>query len=245
MQFDLFTFLASLFNFLVLLALLRIFLFKPVTKAMDEREERIANTWDEAEREKQEAEDLKAEYEEKMERVDEERDEMLLATREEMDRQERQRTERLREEIDAKREEWLQALESDKERLLRSVREEVAKATVESTRSALTALANVSLERRMVERLVEEIGSQGGGLVETLRGAEVEVTTSHRIGDDERGRIESKLREVGEPSSVSFAEAGDLVCGVRMQVGDREIGWSVSDHVAELESGITELIEAR
>lgn len=245
MQFDLFTFLASLFNFLVLLALLRIFLFKRVTRAMDAREDRIASSWDEAEQEKQEARELKQDYQQKMDQADQERDELVQRTHEQMDREKRERMEKVREEIDQKREEWLHALESDKDRLLRAVREEVARATVESTTSALTALADTSLEHQMVDRLLDEVASQAGDLVEALRGADVEVTTSTCLDEENRKRIESRLREIGEPASVQFSESDDLICGVRMRLDDREIGWSVADHVAELESGITELIETR
>jgi F-type H+-transporting ATPase subunit b len=245
MQFDLFTFLASLFNFLVLLALLRIFLFKRVTQAMDAREDRIAANWDEAEQEKHKAQELKSEYEQKMQQAGKERDDILQEAHAEMEREKRERMEEIRDEIDAKRTEWLHALESDKERLLRAVREQVARATVESTRSALQALAGTTLERQMVERLLEAVAEQNGEIAQSLEGAEVEVTTSSSLSEDDRERIRSRLRDVGAPASVEFTESSDLICGVRLQVGDREIGWSVSDHVAELESSIDELIQAR
>lgn len=246
MQFDLFTFLASLFNFLVLLALLRVFLFKRVTQAMDAREERIANNWDEAESEKQEAEQLRAEYEQRMEEADEERDQMLEQTRREVDREKRKRLEQVSDEVDEKRRDWLQALESDQQRLVQSVREEVGRATVESTRSALTALAGTTLERQMVERLLEQIGEQGGHeLGDSFEGAKIEVTTSSELSDEERERIGARIGEFAEPSSLDFRVSDDLVCGLRMQIDDQEIGWSIADHMAELETDVAQLVESR
>lgn len=246
MQFDLFTFLASLFNFLVLLALLRVFLFKRVTQAMDAREARVANTWDEAENEKQEAERLRAEYEQRMEEADEERDQMLEETRREIDREKRQRLEEVSDQVDEKRREWLQSLASDQQRLVQSVRQEVGRATVESTRSALEALAGTTLERQMVDKLLEQIGAQDGReLGESFENAEVEVTTSSELADEERDRTEARIREFAEPASIEFRVSDDLVCGLRMRIDDQEIGWSIADHMAELETDVTELVESR
>lgn len=245
MQFDLFTFLASLFNFLVLLALLRAFLWKPVTKAMDERESRIQGSWDEAERERDEAEQLREEYEQKMNELDAEREEMLASTRDELEREKRRRLDEIRGEVDSRREEWLAGLRGDQDRLRRAIRSEVAHATVDSTAAALEALAGTSLAARMTERLLEEIDAGREELADSMRGATVEVTTSERLDDDRRRRLEERLREIGEPGGIEFTEADELICGVRLQVGDREIGWSVADHVAELESRIADLVEER
>jgi len=245
MQFDLFTFFASLFNFLVLLFLLRIFLFKRVTNAMDTREQRIADNWDEAERTKHEAEELRAEYEQRMEEADDERDELLRETREEIERQKKKQLDQARDEVREKREEWLESVRADQSRLMRSIRESVARATVESTQVALGSLAGVSLEQEMVVRLLEEIGDGARDLSDAIADSQVEVVTSHALGDELRDRIKSGISEIAEPASVEFDESGDLVCGVRMRVGDREIGWSVADHIAQLESGIEEMIEAR
>ncbi|MFW6312935.1 MAG: F0F1 ATP synthase subunit delta [Spirochaetota bacterium] len=245
MQFDLFTFFASLFNFLVLLALLRIFLFKRITNAMDTREQRIADNWDEAERTKHEAEELRAEYEQRMEEADDERDELLRETREEIDRQKKEQLEQARKEVDEKRKEWLESVRADQSRLVRSIRESVARAAVDSTQAALGSLAGVSLEQEMVARLLEEIASGDDDLSRAVAGSAVEITTSHELDEKQRDRITTGISEVAEPASVEFSESDDLICGVRMRIGDREIGWSVADHIAGLEGGIEELIEAR
>lgn len=245
MQFDLFTFFASLFNFLVLLFLLRIFLFKRVTNAMDTREQRIADNWDEAERTKHEAEDLRAEYEQRMEEADDERDELLRETRDEIERQRKKQLDQARDEVREKREEWLESVRADQNRLMRSIRESVARATIASTQAALGSLASVSLEQEMVARLLEEIAAGANELSDAIADSSVEIVTSHELDEGLRDRIRSGIAEIAEPASVEFDESDDLVCGVRMRIGDREIGWSVADHVAELEGGIEAMIEAR
>jgi F-type H+-transporting ATPase subunit b len=246
MEFDLFTFGASLFNFIVLLVLLRIFLFERVTKAMEERQRRIAESWDEAERKQHDADGIRANYEQRMEEIDEERDKLLRQAKEEMERQKGARLDEVRVEMEEKRMEWMQELEREQQRLLESIRSEVAHAAIESTRAVLLALAGAKLEQRMIDRLLEEIDShKNAELIDQLQAAEVEVTTSTELDEDDRERITSALREVAEPASVSFRESDDLGCGVRMRIGDLEIGWSIADRLSDLEGEVSRLVEAR
>ena len=246
MAFDLFTFVASLFNFIVLLVLLRIFLFERVTKAIDERQRRIAESWDEAEEKQREADDLRADYEQRMEEIDEERDELLRQAKDEMERQKRARLEEVRDEMDEKRQEWMQALADEQNRLLESVRREVAYAAIESSKAVLHALAGVNLEQRMIDRLLEEVRSHNDDeLVGRLEGADVEITTSAKLNDDERQRVTSALGEVAEPGSIAFNESDELGCGIRMRIGNLEIGWSIADRLSDLEGEVSRLVEAR
>ncbi|MDT8272548.1 MAG: F0F1 ATP synthase subunit B, partial [Desulfomonilia bacterium] len=50
MEIDLFTWGAQIVNFLILVALLRHFLYGRIVHAIDTRQEKIASRWDEAER---------------------------------------------------------------------------------------------------------------------------------------------------------------------------------------------------
>lgn len=245
MQFDLFTFLASLFNFLVLLALLRVFLFKRVTQAMDGREQRIQDNWDEAEREKQKAQELRAEYETRMDEAERERDELIENTREQIEREKQQGLGRVREEVDEKRDQWFQGLQAEKDRLFRSIRSEVARATVESTEAALRALAGVSLEQQIVTTLVDKLSRRKDELADHIQDGRVEITTSHALSDEQAERLRAAIAEIAEPASFEFSESDDVVCGIRLQLADRELGWSVADHLAGLETDIAELVESR
>ena len=242
MQFDLFTFIASLFNFIVLLVLLRIFLFKRVVAAMEARESRLSETWDEAEEAKSDAEELRDEYAKRMERIDEKRSEVLDDARSQADRERESLLEEARHEVQQKREEWMDALREDQQKLLRGVQEEVTRAAVESARSILQGLAGVSLEDAMVDRLLQQI-SEDGDQAEMFGGEEVQIATSRELDDDERSRIRTRLNDVAEPDSVDFTRVDGLICGVRIKLGDREISWSAADRVADLETAVTDLLK--
>jgi F-type H+-transporting ATPase subunit b len=68
-----FTVTAQIFNFLVLVYLLKRFLYKPIVRAMDERERRIASRLEEAEKREEAARQEQDQYEEKKREIDDQR----------------------------------------------------------------------------------------------------------------------------------------------------------------------------
>jgi F-type H+-transporting ATPase subunit b len=76
------TFLLTIVNITVLFLVLRAFLFKPVTKFMEERAGKVQASLDQAERERNQAKGLLQQYEEQLKRVDDEAGEILRAARE-------------------------------------------------------------------------------------------------------------------------------------------------------------------
>ncbi|MEN4041216.1 MAG: hypothetical protein ROW39_02640, partial [Anaerolineaceae bacterium] len=81
---DLFTVFAQIVNFLVLILLLKRFLYKPVLKAIAAREERIANTVKEADQAKADAQQQIEAYRQKNEAWEAERATLVEALRQEM-----------------------------------------------------------------------------------------------------------------------------------------------------------------
>ncbi|WP_256201370.1 ATP synthase F0 subunit B [Thermoanaerobacter thermocopriae] len=71
--FNIWTFIFTIINILVLYYILKRLLFKPVTQFLEDRENKIKSSLEEAEREKQEAYNLKAKYEEILQNADNEK----------------------------------------------------------------------------------------------------------------------------------------------------------------------------
>ncbi|GHV28559.1 ATP synthase subunit b [Spirochaetia bacterium] len=76
------TFLVTLINITVLFLVLRAFLFKPVTKFMEDRAKKVQSSLDQAERERNQAKGLLQQYEDQLKKVDEEATAIILAARE-------------------------------------------------------------------------------------------------------------------------------------------------------------------
>ena len=152
MSIDWFTFAAQIINFLILVALLRWFLYAPVIRAMEQREEKIAARLQQAEQSQQEGELRAQQYEQKLRDIEEQREALLTDARRKVDEQRKHLTSDAREEVQRKRLEWFQAFEREREDLLSELQHHAGHLSAEAARRTLAELADESLEQRHVLR---------------------------------------------------------------------------------------------
>ena len=77
MLIDPFTVGAQIVNFLILVGLLKYFLYGPIVSAMDKREEKIRSRLNDAERKKEEAEAERSGYEKERKEMEDQREKLL------------------------------------------------------------------------------------------------------------------------------------------------------------------------
>jgi F-type H+-transporting ATPase subunit b len=106
------TLLAQIVNFLILVAILAKFAYKPLMQGLAERQQKITDNMDAAERERQEAEQLKLEYKQQL--VDVRAKAQAIV----------EKAEKLAEE---NKEEILKTARAERDRILKNVQEEVAR----------------------------------------------------------------------------------------------------------------------
>lgn len=111
MLIDWFTIVAQIFNFLILLWLLKRFLYKPILNAMDEREQKITYRLREAQRAEQEAEQEAQEFREKAAELDSQRDRLILEARNEAEALRKELLHQARQEVDQAQERWYRSIQ--------------------------------------------------------------------------------------------------------------------------------------
>lgn len=238
MQFDWFTFGASLFNFILLLVLLRLFVFGRIVRAVEARKKRIADTWDEAEEAKAEAEKEASAHRQELEELREHRDQKLKEAQQEADAAREEQLKGVRDEIEQKRRAWEKHLASSQQQLLSQIEKRLAKATLDTVRETFRELADADLEHKMVDRFLAEYDSDE-------KAAHVQVNTSHELPEGERERIASELAAAhGEAAEIEFAVDKSLLCGIEVHHSDRRIGFSLSHRLAAVHSDMERLVEA-
>ncbi len=146
MKLDVFTFIAQIVNFLILIALLRYFLFNRIRKAMDDREKKIAARLAEADSKKQEA-DREAESFRAHEReLEEKREELLSRASQDAEAERKKLLENARTEAEAERLKWSESLTAQKEIFLKELRRLAGEQVYAGTRKAVKDLAKEDLE---------------------------------------------------------------------------------------------------
>src|SRR5579872_3201909 len=175
MLIDWFTVGAQALNFLILVWLMKRFLYKPILKAIDAREKRIASERADADAKKAEAEKEREEYHRKNEEFGRERAALLGKATEDA-RVERQKlTDEARKAADALGVKRRETLRNDAQNLNQAIRRRTQQEVFAIARKTLADLASTSLEERLgevfIRRLREMDGKAKEGLGDALRKA--------------------------------------------------------------------------
>src|ERR1700679_1242156 len=168
MLIDWFTVAAQVVNFLILVWLMKRFLFKPITKAIDEREKRIATELADADAKKTDAEKERVEFENKNKDFDQQRAALMSKATEEGKAEHSRLFDQARKDADGLRSGQAAALRSDQTRLSGEITRVAGEKVFAITRKTLSDLANVSLEERIGEVFTRRLRALNGNDREVL-----------------------------------------------------------------------------
>src|ERR1039458_2563141 len=250
MLIDWFTVGAQALNFLILVWLMKRFLYKPIRHAIDEREKRIAKELANAEAKKAEAQKEHDEFEHKNAEFDQQRVALWSKATDEA-RAELQRlldeARKAAETLSSKRQETLVRQEQD---LHQAISRRTQQEVFAIARKALTDLATTSLEERMGEvftrRLREMDGKVKEGLGEALKTASgpAVVRSTFEVPAEQRAAIQNAINETFSAEiRVRFETAPDLIAGIELTTNGQKVAWSIADYLASMEKGVAELLK--
>jgi F-type H+-transporting ATPase subunit b len=175
MLIDWFTVGAQALNFIVLVWLMKRFLYKPILSAIDAREKKVAAELADADKKKGEAKTERDEFQHKNEALDQQRAALLKKATDEANAERERLLGEARKAADAFSAKRRETLTSDAKKLNQAVGRRVQEEVFAIARKALMDLATTSLEERMGEvftrRLREMSGSAKTCLAKALETA--------------------------------------------------------------------------
>ena len=177
---DWFTVVAQAINFLILVWLLKRFLYKPILHAIDEREKGIATQLAEAEAKKAEAQKERDDFQHKNEAFDQERAALLKKATDEAKAERQRLLDEARKDADALRAKRQDALRNEQRNLSQEIIRWTQKEVFAITRKTLADLAATSLEERMGDVFVQRLRALTGAAKEQLATA---LKTSNHTGE--------------------------------------------------------------
>ncbi|WP_415717343.1 ATPase [Maridesulfovibrio sp.] len=237
MLLDWFTVLAQILNFFVLLILLRLFLYKPITKAMQERKERIARETRELRQVREEADRLNAELRTKREELANREVELMDEVRAEADKWRQQYMELARGDIEAMRREWLAALEREKEAVALNLRKKLIHEVSATAARIVHDLSGSNLEQLILNGFMRRIEAEARDV--DCGGSEIVVRTGFEHADLEKQNFKQLLDELfPEQNELIFSTDSTLGVGIELIAGDRKWEWNLNSYISELESRI-------
>lgn len=251
MLIDWFTVAAQIINFVILVWLLKRFLYQPILRAIDAREEKVKTQIQEAETKEADAERERDEFRRKNEEFEAERESMLNEAEEDAREKRRALLEEAREEARDLRERLEKAIREEKADLYREVVERTQREVFNLTRKVLRELASQSLEEHMSKNFLRRLqgleGDKRRQLAEALNEAPQEVTvkSAFELPDTQQKDIESALAEVAsEKIDCRFVTEPEKIGGIELTAGGYKMAWSVDDYLSTLEKKVGALLSS-
>jgi len=242
-QVDWLTVAAQIVNFLVLIALLRHFLYRPIVSTMEARQRYIENQLEQARVLKREGERLIVTYRGKLESLEKERQRLLQQAKQEAESEREALLGKIRIEVERKRVEWQQDLAREQTALLRELKILLAEQLVELGRKAFADLAASSLEQCIIDGFVEKLNVLAADRLDLLRNrTNCLISTAFPLCSADKKKIEQALKKINPSMAVSYECKPELICGIALEAGDRIWHWDLASYLDEFEATLSKAI---
>lgn len=250
MLIDWFTVIAQVINFLVLVWLLRRFLYRPILNAIDAREKRIAAALADADATRAAAEQQRDDYRDKNTEFDNQKKARMAQVAGEAKAERVRLLDAVRQEADELRDKLQTALANEQVSLKETFNRRAQDEVFAIARKALNDLAETTLEARMAEIFVERVRALSDDDLVKLRTAfsasaePLTVRTAFALPEQQRTYIDRTLNDIlGTKVAVQFITEPDVISGIEITANGQNIGWSIAGYLASLSTRVDQILQ--
>jgi F-type H+-transporting ATPase subunit b len=252
MLIDWFTVIAQVINFLILVWLLKRFLYKPILNAIDAREKKVADELSNADAKKAEAQKEKEEFKHKNGDFDQQRNALLNKAKEDAKAERQRLFEEVRKEASDLRAKQQEALRNDEQNLSQEIGRRTQQEVFNIARKVLTDLAGTSLEERAVDVFAQRLRNlkdeEKKQLASELSASssQVLIRTAFDLPQAQRDSIEKTIKEtLGIETQPKFETAPDVISGIELTTDGQKVAWSIADYLTLLQKSIDERLKGQ
>lgn len=252
MLIDWFTLLAQLVNFIILIWLLKRFLYKPILNAIDEREKMIAGKLHEAEKSKAEASREQEEYKQKNTEFENQRHELLQNAIGEVKAEKQKLLKQTRQEVETLRLRLMETINAEQKNLSSEIIRRTRTEVFAIVRKTLTDLASVNLEEQMASVFVIRINELNPDERESLNSTLIKsskkilVRSTFDLPEKQQFDIQNAIKtNFNTVAGINFETAPHLVSGIELIANGYKICWTIEDYLLALENHIKELLDEK
>jgi len=242
MLIDVFTVVAQIVNFLILVYLLKRFLFHRIIKIMDEREGQIAGRMkaadtakDEAGKELEKQQSIRKDLEQRW-------DEMLAQAKKDARQKREAMVKDARGKIEEEEKHWREAMLKQRTAFLRDLRHLSCEQVCRVSRKVLSDLANETLENQLIDSFIAQLGQldqkQKDDFIRVIQQDErkLKVNSSFKLTREKESEIRKSLEEMtGDKISIDFQVMPELICGIETRSEGKKISWNIENYLDGLE----------
>ncbi|MGO5000369.1 F0F1 ATP synthase subunit B family protein [Oceanisphaera sp. W20_SRM_FM3] len=235
MSIDWITVLAQMANFLLLVWLLKRFLYRPILDGIDARETEIATRMAQAGIAEQQAQTEAARYKAQQAQLHERQ--QLLVT-DALNNTKAQRDALLSEartQLEQEQQAWQRYLSTEREKFNQQLQRNGEQALLTLTRKALHDLADESLEAAIVSHVGKRLAPLATELMAAAGETNIAVASTRKpLANREQEQLRACLSHLLPKLTLSFVTHAEQAPGLILQVGGAQVAWTIDSYADEL-----------
>jgi F-type H+-transporting ATPase subunit b len=232
------TFLLEIINFLVLIWILKRFLFHPVRAVIARRRAAIEKRMQDAEALQVEALTLKQQYQDRLTDWEMEKQQLRRTLAEELESERVDRLSEITQQIESERERDRVTKQRQQEDLLHSMEETAIRQGAAFATRLLQVAAGAETEARLIEQVIEALDRLPQSRIESFQAAQREkadlhIVTAYPLGESQQRRLQAALtRLIASHRPPNFERDETLLAGIRIATGNWLLGCNLKDELA-------------
>ncbi len=240
MQIDWWTFIAQIINIVILLFLLRKFLYIPVLRAVEARQKLIADELQEAANAKKRALKLTDECTKRLSEIEAQKQKILAKANTDAGKFAESLMIEAQEQYKNARQQWQNKLTGEQQSFEAAVRNLIAEYFTIFADKALTEMADVHLNDLIVAKFIDKLADIKPE--ETLENKDkIEIQSAQPLNQKNRDLLQKSLqKQFNLPANIKFDYTINqaLIGGIIIQADDRQISWNLADYMQEFQGKI-------
>jgi F-type H+-transporting ATPase subunit b len=245
MSIDWITVAAQLVNFLVLVWLLKRFLYRPILDGIDAREAEITERMQIALHAREQAKAAENDFHDRLAQLQSEQASVSEAARREGAAARDALLAEAHDRIERERAAWQTHLDAEARDFSARLHRAGGHALLELTRKALTDLADDTLEARIAAHLARKIAAMDGDLQRAAGNPDAGVVTTHAaLPGDVADQITAELRHRLPGIDIRFEVDAAQAPGLSLHLGGAHLVWTVDSYIDGLEATMAEDLAA-
>lgn len=246
MQIDWLTVGAQWINFLILMWLLRRFLYRPILRAMDKRQQTIAEHSQKAQQEAKQAEQLAQEYRDKLAELEAKRAELIAIARKEADSERENLLQQARKESQNLSAKWREEIENEKATFQTQLSLELGHLVTATAKKAVQDLSSLEWEQALFGAFLgrlRQLPEQDKNRLSDSARSGLTLASSFELDETMRKALRAALTQgSSEEADIRFEALPASQAGLKLCSIGYSVSWTIEDYFAHLESDLDGLL---
>ena len=254
MLIDWFTVAAQAMNFLILVWLLKRFLYQPILNAIDAREQRIAEELADAAEKQNQAKTERDSFEHKNQIFEQQREKLLQQAVDAADQERQKLVEEAQNSAEDLSLKHQQHLLKDAQNFKKSLSRKAIQEVYAITTKTLKDMATTSLEQQVVEEFKRRLSTLEKSpkallskALKALPSSEpVVLSSAFKLSVVQRKAIKTALEQTfGVDIALQYKTSVDLISGIEISANGQKVAWNIADYLKSLERAVDALIQEK